>query len=78
VDDTRISGAPNCNRLHATAATYDWTKPLTVLAIGVVVALFAAALSGPIDPRFPDSLVRRRRLPGSRAVGGGGRLHFLK
>jgi hypothetical protein len=52
VDHARISSAPNSNRLHAAASTYDWTKvpTLTALAIGVVVGFLAAAHSGPINP----------------------------
>ena len=52
MDHARISSAPNSNRLYAAASAYDLTKvrTLTALAIGAVVAVLAAALSGPINP----------------------------
>jgi hypothetical protein len=51
----RISSALNSNRLHGVSSTYDWTKipTLTTLVVGMVVAILAAVLSGPINP---DSL----------------------
>jgi hypothetical protein len=52
MDLTRISSAPNSNRPTTAASTSDWTKvpTLTALAIAVLLALLAAAVSGPINP----------------------------
>jgi hypothetical protein len=55
MDHSRISDALITARLHSPETTSDWTRlpTLSGLLAGVIIALVAATVSGPIDP---DSL----------------------
>jgi hypothetical protein len=57
MDHSRISDALIPARSHSPETTSDWTRLPTLagLLAGAVVALVAAAVSGPIDPGSPPS-----------------------
>jgi hypothetical protein len=52
MDHSRISDAFITTRLHSLKTASDWTKVPTLAALlaGAIVAVVAAAVSGPIDP----------------------------